>query len=91
MVSVEETKTIEPGDNSQEKVVIPSKTGVFRHIKVKSKHSRRSPTPNVVRKQHVTHQGVLIREIPAPVSPSSKKRRAEDMEKHISQRKKKQF
>ncbi|CAI9264932.1 unnamed protein product [Lactuca saligna] len=53
-----------------------------------SKHKGKSQTPNVVRKPHVTHQGVIIREIPAPISPSSKKRRAEDMAKHISQKKK---
>ncbi|CAI9294064.1 unnamed protein product [Lactuca saligna] len=33
--------------------------------------------------------GLLIREIPAPASPSSKKRRATDMAKHISKKKKK--
>ncbi|CAI9285480.1 unnamed protein product [Lactuca saligna] len=39
--------------------------------------------------KHVTHQGILFREILAPVSPSSKKRRAEYMAKHISKKKKK--
>ncbi|CAI9297423.1 unnamed protein product [Lactuca saligna] len=56
-----------------QKEIIPSKTGVFQRIKMKSKHKSRSPLTNVVRKPHVNHQGVLIREIPAPVSPSSKK------------------
>ena len=32
---------------------------------------------------------VLVREIPAPVSPSSKKRRAEDVVKHIADKRKK--
>ncbi|CAI9299282.1 unnamed protein product [Lactuca saligna] len=74
---------------STEKEIIPSKTGVFRRIKMKSKHKSRSPLTNVVRKPQVTHQGLLLREIPAPASPSSKKPRATDMAKHISKKKKK--
>ena len=83
------TLTKHVGPETQEKEIIPSKTGVFRRIKMKSKHKSRSPFTNVVRKPQVTHQGVLFREIPAPVSPSSKKRRALDMAKHISKKKKK--
>lgn len=41
----------------------------------------------MVRKPHLNHQGVLIREVHALVSPSSKKWRAEDVEKHISKKK----
>ncbi|CAI9267233.1 unnamed protein product [Lactuca saligna] len=89
-VSVDVTILIEPVvEDTQDKVVIPSKNGVFRRIKMKSKHTRKSPTLNVVRKPHVTHQGLIIREIPTLVSPSSKKRMAEDMAKQISQREKK--
>ncbi|KAL7592159.1 hypothetical protein Lser_V15G33908 [Lactuca serriola] len=74
---------------STQKELILSRTGVFRRIKIKSKHKSRSPLTNVVRKPQVTHQGVLFREIPAPISPSSMKRRATDMDKHISKKKKK--
>ncbi|CAI9260639.1 unnamed protein product [Lactuca saligna] len=56
---------------------------------MKSKHKSLSPLTNVVRKPQVTHQGLLFREIPTPASPSSKKRRATDMAKHISKKKKK--
>ncbi|CAH1436027.1 unnamed protein product [Lactuca virosa] len=81
-------KPVELVDDEQAKVTIPSKSGVFRRIKKKFRGSRRSPTPTVVRKHHINHQGVLVREVPAPVSPFSKKRRAEDMAKHISKKKK---
>ncbi|CAI9283920.1 unnamed protein product [Lactuca saligna] len=56
---------------------------------MKSKHKSRSPLTNVVRKPQVSHQGVIFRDIPAPTSPSSKKRRETDMAKHISKKKKK--
>ncbi|CAI9272958.1 unnamed protein product [Lactuca saligna] len=89
-VSVDVTIPLEPTiEDTQEKVVIPSKTSVFRKIKMKSKHTHKSPTLNVVRKPHLTHQCVVFCEIPAPVSPSSKKQMAEDMAKQFSQREKK--
>ncbi|CAI9269868.1 unnamed protein product [Lactuca saligna] len=69
---------------SQEKEIIPSKTSVFRRIKMKSKHKSIPSLTNIVRNPHVTHQGVLFREIPVPVSPSSKKQRAADMAKNKS-------
>ncbi|CAI9266778.1 unnamed protein product [Lactuca saligna] len=69
--------------------IIPSKTGVFRRIKMKSKHKSRSPLMNVVRKPQVSHQGVIFCDMPAPASPSSKKGRANDTAKHISKKKKK--
>ncbi|CAI9273157.1 unnamed protein product [Lactuca saligna] len=74
---------------STQKGIIPSKTGVFQRIKIKSKHKSRSPLTNVVRKPQVSHQGVIFRDIPPPASPSSMKRRATDMAKHISKKKKK--
>ncbi|CAI9300237.1 unnamed protein product [Lactuca saligna] len=74
---------------STQKEIIPSKTGGFRRIKMKSKHKSRSPLTNVVRKPQVSLHGVIFREIPAPASPSSKKRRATDMAKHILKKKKK--
>ncbi|CAI9295433.1 unnamed protein product [Lactuca saligna] len=50
-----------------------------------------SPISSVVRKPHVTHQGVIMREVPAHVYPLSKKRRVEDMAKQISKKKKRQL
>ena len=73
LTSVADTPVIEA---SPSKEMIPSKTGVFRRIKIKRKSQ-------LVKKTQVTHQGVTVREIPAPVSPSSKKRRAEDMAKFL--------
>ncbi|CAI9277703.1 unnamed protein product [Lactuca saligna] len=73
LTSVADTPLIEA---SPSKDTIPSKTGVFRRLKIKSKSQ-------LVKKTQVTHQGVTVREIPAPVSPSSKKRRAADMAKFL--------
>ncbi|CAI9271573.1 unnamed protein product [Lactuca saligna] len=72
-------------EETQEKETIPSKTRVFHRFKMKSRKS----SPQVVRKPQHTHQGVLFREVPAPVFPSSKKRRAEDVAKQLTQKKKK--
>ena len=41
-----------------------------------------------IRKPQLNRRGVIIREIPAPVSPSSKKRRAHSMVKKINKKKK---
>ncbi|CAI9281789.1 unnamed protein product [Lactuca saligna] len=87
---VDTTLTKHVGPETQ-KEIIPSKTGVFRRIKIRSKHKSRSLLTNVIRKPHVPHQGVLFHEIPMPVSPSSKKRRAGDMAKHISKKKTKKI
>ncbi|CAI9261298.1 unnamed protein product [Lactuca saligna] len=86
LVSKAVVKHVEPVVPEPTSVTIPSKTGVFRRLKLKYGGS---PTSNVVRKPHITHQGVVMREVPAPVSPHSKKRRAEDMAKKISKKKKK--
>lgn len=94
-VSIVVTTPVEPVVDEQVKETIPSKSGVFKRIKQKSHGSRKSPDGSsrfsqpMVRKPHVTHQGVIIREVHAPVSPSSKKRRAKDMTKHISKKIKK--
>ncbi|CAI9282731.1 unnamed protein product [Lactuca saligna] len=77
-----------PDTQVTEKEVIPSKTGVLRRIKMNSKHKHRSSSMNVVRKPQVSHQGVIFRVIPAPASPSSKKRLAADMAKQLSKKKK---
>ncbi|CAI9286980.1 unnamed protein product [Lactuca saligna] len=77
------------GNELTEKEVIPSKTGVFRRIKMKSKskHKGRSSLTNIVRKPQVSHQGVIFREVPAPASPSLKKQIAADMATQISKKK----
>ncbi|CAH1431812.1 unnamed protein product [Lactuca virosa] len=85
---------VEPVDDTVEK--IPSKTGLFRRLKKRARGSRESSdgvlksSPSNVRKPQLSHQGVIFREVPAPVSPLSKKRRAEDVDKHISKKKKRQ-
>ncbi|CAI9296059.1 unnamed protein product [Lactuca saligna] len=71
--------------------VIPSKTGVFRCIKMKSKTKKRSSGTKVVRKPHVSHQGVIFREVTAPVPPSTKKRMAADMARRLSQKKRRKL
>ncbi|CAI9286329.1 unnamed protein product [Lactuca saligna] len=82
-------ESAEPVIDEPAKVTIPSKFGGFQRLKKQSSSSRKSPTSYVVRKHHITHQGVLVREVPVPVSPSSKKRRTEDLAKRISKKKKK--
>ncbi|CAH1446567.1 unnamed protein product [Lactuca virosa] len=77
------------------KETISSKSGVFKRIKQKVRDSCKSPerssifSPSFTRKAHITRKGVMIREVPAHVSPSSKKRIAEDMAKQISKKTKK--
>ncbi|CAI9269066.1 unnamed protein product [Lactuca saligna] len=58
---------------------------------MKSTHKRNSSSHKLVRKPQITHQGVLICDVPAPISPGSKKRLAEDIAKHLSQLKKKKL
>ncbi|CAI9282874.1 unnamed protein product [Lactuca saligna] len=89
-VSIAEVTPVEPTivEETQKEEIIPLKTGVFRRLKMKSHYLCKS-SPNVVCKPQVTHQGVLIREVPTPVSLSLKKRKAEDMAKHLSKKKKK--
>ncbi|CAI9302875.1 unnamed protein product [Lactuca saligna] len=60
-----------------------------RGKKNESSSFEKSSSPHVVRKPQVTHQGVLIRKVPVPVSPYSKKRKAKDITKHLSKKKKK--
>ncbi|CAI9297421.1 unnamed protein product [Lactuca saligna] len=69
-VTIDETHVIEPFvEETQENVIIPSKTGMFRRIKMKSTHKRNSLLQKLVCKPQITHQGVLIRDVPVPVSP----------------------
>ncbi|CAI9277405.1 unnamed protein product [Lactuca saligna] len=74
-MTVVDTPTIEA---SQEKETIPSKMGVFRRLKFNRKSSSQ-----IIKKTQITHQGVMVWDIPTPVSPSSKKRRVEDLAKFI--------
>ncbi|CAH1436121.1 unnamed protein product [Lactuca virosa] len=95
-VSTVVIKPVEPVDDTLVKEKIPSKSGVFRRLKKRTRGSRKSSdglfksSPSNVRKPQLSHQGVIFREVPAPVSPLSKKRRAEDVAKHISKKKKRQ-
>ncbi|CAH1433087.1 unnamed protein product [Lactuca virosa] len=89
-------KPVEPVDDTLVKEKIPSKSGVFRRLKKRNRGSRKSSdgsfksSPSNVRIPQLSHQGVIFREVPALVSPLSKKRRAEDVAKHISKKKKRQ-
>ncbi|CAI9287135.1 unnamed protein product [Lactuca saligna] len=80
-----ETKVVEPVIE-----IVPSKSSVLKRLKMKARGSRKSLerflsfSPSVTCKPHVTRKGVIIREVQAPVSPSSKKRIATDMAKKIS-------
>ncbi|CAI9261149.1 unnamed protein product [Lactuca saligna] len=90
VVTIEATTVITPVvEESQEDVVVPSKIEMFRRINMKSKHKRKSSSKKLLRKPQLSHQGVMFREVPVPVSPASKKRVAEDMAKHLSHSKKK--
>lgn len=95
-VSTIVTQTVEPEVVEPVKETISLMSGVFKRIKQKAWGSRKSPdqsssfSPSLVRKPHVTRQGVVVREFQAPVSPSLEKRRAKDMAKHISKKIKKQ-
>ncbi|CAI9290649.1 unnamed protein product [Lactuca saligna] len=63
LVSKVVIKPVEPFVIKPTSVTIPSKTGVFQILKLKYGSS---PTSNVVRKPHITHQGTVI--IPPEVS-----------------------
>ncbi|CAI9295064.1 unnamed protein product [Lactuca saligna] len=88
-------KHVKPDTDELSKEIVPSITGVFKCLKKKAHRSQKyherfsSFSPSMVRKPHVTWKVLVIREVPVPVSPSSKKRRAEDVAKHISMKSKK--
>ncbi|CAH1446808.1 unnamed protein product [Lactuca virosa] len=84
-VSTVVIELVEPVDDAVVAEKIPSKSGVFRRLKKRTRGSRKS-SPSNVRKPQLSHQGFIFREVPAPVSPLSKKRRAEDVAKHISKK-----
>ncbi|CAI9283580.1 unnamed protein product [Lactuca saligna] len=89
------TKPVETTIVDTHTETIPLNFGVLKRIKKKAHPSRKSPersssfSPFFTRKPHVTQKGVIIHEVQALVSPTSKKRRATDMDKHISKKIKK--
>ncbi|CAH1412124.1 unnamed protein product [Lactuca virosa] len=95
-VSTVVIKPVEPVDDTVVAEKIPSKSGVFRRLKNRTRGSRKSSdgvlksSPSNVRKPQLSHQWVIFLEVPAPVSPLSKKHIAEDVAKHILKKKKMQ-
>ncbi|CAH1421575.1 unnamed protein product [Lactuca virosa] len=95
-VSTVVIKPVEPVDDTVVAENIPSKSGDFRRLKKRTRGSRKSSdgvlksSPSNVRKPQLSHQGVIFREVPVPVSPLSKKRRAEDVAKPNLKKKKRQ-
>lgn len=83
--------------NTQAKETLPSKYGVLKRLKKTAHRPRHSPDMPLVKdvkskiilRPQLNSKGVVICEIPSPVSLASKKRRAEDMAKRISKNKKK--
>ncbi|CAI9282099.1 unnamed protein product [Lactuca saligna] len=96
-VSKPKEKPIELETNEPQKEVVSSKTGVFKRIKKITHNSRSSSdwspsfSPSMIRKPHVISKGVVLREVPVPVFSSAKKRKVEDMAKHISNKQKKKL
>ena len=89
-VSKKSEKHVEPEPVEPTKEIVPSNTGVFKRLKKKAHRSRNSTeqssslSPSMVKKPNITRRGLVIREVPVPISPSLKKWRAEDVAKHIS-------
>ena len=75
--------------------MIPTQTGVLKILNKMAHKQRHSPERSTSfslklhYKQQVNREGVIIHEVPTPVSHGSKKIRAEDMAKHISKKQKK--
>ncbi|CAI9293706.1 unnamed protein product [Lactuca saligna] len=84
-------KQIEVTKNGSSKEIIPSKSRVFKRLRKLSHKSKVSSDDHysLVRKALLNRKGVLVRETPTPFSPSSKKRRAKDVAKHIADKRKK--
>ncbi|CAI9290612.1 unnamed protein product [Lactuca saligna] len=70
-----------------EETVLPSRTGLFNKLKKKERPS----SPAYMVKPQITRTGVIFREVQEPVSPASKKRQAEDIAKHISNKSRKKL
>ena len=58
------------------KEVMPSKSGVLKRLQKMSNKQTSPDDSQTVRKAQVTSKGVIVREILAPVSPSSKKKKS---------------
>lgn len=73
------------------KEVISSKSSLLKRMRNLSHKHRTSSDDHspLIRKAQLNLKGVLVREIPTPRSPSTKKRRAEDLAKKISKKSKK--
>ncbi|CAH1413470.1 unnamed protein product [Lactuca virosa] len=84
-------KSVENVVAESSKELISSKSGVFKRLKKMSHKSQTSleDQSQLIRKAQLNRNGVKVCEIPDPVSPSSKKRRVEDVAKHISKKIKK--
>ncbi|CAH1440590.1 unnamed protein product [Lactuca virosa] len=65
---------------------MPLKSGVLQRLRRLSHKCTFSDDSQTVRKVQVSSKGVIVREIPTPASPSSKKRRAQDVINHISKK-----
>ncbi|XP_052619606.1 uncharacterized protein LOC128125976 [Lactuca sativa] len=63
------------------KEIIPSKSGVLKKL-LKSLTTTSSPN---IRKTEVSSKGATFHDVPAPVSPGSKRKRAQDVAKHMQQ------
>ncbi|CAI9296860.1 unnamed protein product [Lactuca saligna] len=79
------------------KEVVHSKTGVFKRLKKMAHRSQSSSDkyPSFLSiygsKTHVTRKKVVTREVPVPISLSSKKQQVKDMAKHILRKQKKKL
>lgn len=76
--------------------MVPLKSRVLKRLKKMAYTPCHSPkrstsfSPTLTRKPQLNRKGVVIRKIPTPTSPASKKMCVEDMDKHISNQQKKQ-
>ncbi|CAH1452453.1 unnamed protein product [Lactuca virosa] len=85
-VKGDDSKKPEEKEARPSKEVVPTKSGVLKRLRNISSKRTSSEDSQTVRKTQVSSKGVVIREIPAPASPSSKKRRAHDVAKHITEK-----
>ncbi|CAI9260324.1 unnamed protein product [Lactuca saligna] len=62
-VTIDETNVVEPMvDETQENIIIPSKTGMFQRIMMKSTHKRKSSSQKLKKKLKKTRKLVLSTE-----------------------------
>ncbi|KAL7605237.1 hypothetical protein Lser_V15G14681 [Lactuca serriola] len=82
-VSQAERVEKEEFSHKTKKEIIPSKSGVLKKLRKSSQTTTTSPT---IRKTGVSSKGAAFRNVPAPVSPGSKRKRAQEVAKHITQK-----